>query len=156
MLLCIYIYTYIHNNNNKKGGKKQMKINKNFTLDYDLVEKLNKIDNSSRLVNDLLSDYFKVSITNNTIFEQKKAFLKQNKAKIKQINKEIKLLRLLDTLNFDQKCINWAFNKEFKYTEEDIDNYKHNRSLKISIENFKKCCEVVEKNGYLFKNKSNN
>lgn len=133
-----------------------MKINKNFTLDVDLVEKLTKLDNSSRVVNDLLSDYFKVSSTKSSIFEQKKAYLKQNKAKIKQINKEIKILKLLETLNFDQKCINWAYNKEFKYTDDDIDNYKHNRSIKISIENFKKCCDIVEKNGYLFKNQSNN
>jgi hypothetical protein len=128
-----------------------MKINKNFTLDLDLVEKLNKIDNSSKLINNLLTDYFSCSSGNNDIFEQKKAFLKQNKAKMKQLNKEIRIFKVLDQLNFDQKCINWIFNKEFKYTEEDIDSYKSKRSIKISIENFMKCAKMVQDNNVLFK-----
>jgi len=122
-----------------KGGKKQMKINKIFCIDYDLYEKLAKIDNQSRLVSDLLKDYFSFSSEKNDIFDQKVTILKQNKAKMKQIRAEIKLYKTIQALNFDQKCINWVHNKEFKYTDEDIDNYKSIRKIKISIDNFKKC-----------------
>jgi hypothetical protein len=128
-----------------------MKINKNFTLDIDIVEKLSKIENSSRLVNDLLNNYLTSFNEKDTLFEQKVNILKQNKAEMKQIKAEIKVFKTLQGFNFDQKCINWCFNKEFKYTEEDMDKYKSTRCIKISLDNFKKCCEIVEKNVALFK-----
>jgi hypothetical protein len=128
-----------------------MKINKNFTLDIDLVEKLNKIDNSSRLVNDLLSDYFSIMSEKNTIFEQKQAILKQNKAKMKEIKRDLKLFKFLETQKFDQRCINYVCNKEFKYSDDEIDTYITNRKIKISFENFRKCGEIIKDNGNLFK-----
>ena len=128
-----------------------MKINKNFTLDIDIVEKLSKIDNASKVVNDLLGEFLINSNEKDTVFEQKTALLKQNKAKMKQIKAEIKIFTTLDKLNFDQRCINWCFNKEFIYTDEDIDRYKFPRQIKISIDNFRKCAELVEKNVSLFK-----
>lgn len=144
---------YIHNNNNKEKEVNNMKINKNFTIDLDIVEKLNKIDNSSKLINDLLIDYFEVSSEKSTIFDQKVAVLKQNKAKMKQIKKEIKIFKFLEDQKFDQKCINWIYGKDFKYEDSDIDNYISHRAikLKIKISDFRKCSDIVQKNGYLFK-----
>jgi hypothetical protein len=128
-----------------------MKVNKNFTLDIDIVEKLAKFDNCSNIVNALLKDYLSCSNQKNDILEQKIALLKQNKAKMRAINKEIRIFKTLNLLDFDQKCINWVLNKEFKFTDEEIDNYKYSRKLKISIETFKKCIELIKNNGYLFK-----
>ena len=36
-----------------------MKVNRNFNLDLDVAQRLQKVENASRLVNILLRDYFK-------------------------------------------------------------------------------------------------
>lgn len=128
-----------------------MKVNKLFCIEVDLVEKLNKIDNQSKLISDLLSDFFAISSENHNIIDQKKALIKQNKQKMSKIKKDIKVLSYLEDQNFDQKCINWVHNKEFIYNDHDIDMYISNRRIKIKIDQFKKCCDMVKEYGYLFK-----
>lgn len=128
-----------------------MKINKLFCIDVNLVEKLNRIDNQSKLISDLLTDYFKISSGNSTILQQKEAFLKQNKVKMKEIKREIKLINKLKDLKFDQFCINYCYGKEFIATEIEIKEYIFNRRLKIDLEKFKICQDIVKQNGHIFK-----
>jgi hypothetical protein len=131
-----------------------MKVNKNFTLDIEIVDKLSKMDNGSKIVNDLLSDYFANNGTNLNIFEQNKLKLKQNRLKMRQIRAETRAISTLERYNFDLKCVNWITGKEFIYTDDDIYQYllRRNPKIKISIEDFIKCSNIVQKNGAIFKN----
>ena len=82
-----------------------MKSSKLFTLDTEIVDSLKKVENASRLVNELLLDYFysgggqeKEEIKGNLIklkteVENKKGLIKNLKEKIKEIEKKDKEIK---------------------------------------------------------------
>ena len=59
------------------------KINKNFTIDEEIIHKLKKVENASKLINDLLEIHFK-KIDDSNIFELK--------LRLKRLNKNLKNL----------------------------------------------------------------
>lgn len=128
-----------------------MKVNKLFCIDLDIYEKLTKIDNQSKLVNELLKQHFSYFKENNNQKESKLNKIKQFRAIIKQEKKDLRLIKLLNDNNFDQFCINWCYNKEFIYSDEDISTYLFSRRKKIGLEDFKKFAEIVKNNAGLFK-----
>jgi len=131
-----------------------MKVSKIFCIDVEIAERLKQIDNSSRLVNGLLEDYFRNYEQNSDEIEQKKALLRDFKKKSKAIRKEMCIYKTIKSLKFDNFCIKWCLLHQ-NYSENErigiMINYIKSRRLRISIEDFKKGYEIIEKNVNLFK-----
>lgn len=70
-----------------------MKTSKLFTIDTELAERLSGEDNASALINQLLSDYFKIRRDNKGVFEQKKAIVSDLKKKLKLLIRNLKYWR---------------------------------------------------------------
>lgn len=60
-----------------------MKISRNFTIDIEVYEQLQKVANQSELINDLLLKHFNAPVT----LEEKKKRLAELNAKIEYVNK---------------------------------------------------------------------
>jgi hypothetical protein len=135
-----------------------MKVNKNFTLDLFIVEKLKEFDNSSKLINDLLIDFFKSYNKNFDELEQNICFLKQNRAKIKEISSKVKVFKQLKLLKADENCIKWCVankDQELENIEDLIQKeysvqYRENKR-EIRTETYLKVFKIIKKNGDLFK-----
>ena len=105
----MYIYTsiYTYNNNNN------MKINKQITLDYELLEKLKDVDNASSLINDLLWDYFKEAPAKESIELEKDEInkkLKELKSQESQIKTKENRDKLIKKAKLDPKLVEY-FNR---------------------------------------------
>ena len=75
-----------------------MKIHKIFTLDIEIVDRLNRIDNQSALINELLSDYFSIRADKITLFDQKRAERSALKKKVKRYRGRLRFWRHLTHL----------------------------------------------------------
>jgi hypothetical protein len=128
-----------------------MKINKQITLDSEIMEKLRQEDNSSALIERLLREYYSISgDKKKNLMIQKQILLKNHSKIAKQMRKEINLYKKVESLNIDQFSIRWLRTQIECPSTMSIVNYKRGRDLEINSENFIKAWEVINKNVELF------
>ena len=132
-----------------------MKVRKDITIDLEIAQKLEKFDNASSIINNLLKDYLNQNDRKGSEIEKKVAFLRDISKKTKVIRKEVKVFKSIERIGFDTKCINWCLNSLENDFEDSlntrIDNYIFVRRLKIKNSEFKRGFELIEKNVGLFK-----
>jgi len=130
-----------------------MKISRLFTIDVEMAEELSKSENQSSLINELLKDYFSISRKNKSELEQKQQILSKSKAKMKEIKREVAILKKLNDLNVDEHTIKWLLihieDEEF-YENVDYGPYKRERNLKIPFKDILTAREVIKKHGDFF------
>ena len=70
-----------------------MKMNKLFTIDVELIEKLKAEDNQSKIINDLLKNYYADNLSIDELKKEKinqESIIKKHKSKLEYIEKELK------------------------------------------------------------------
>ena len=70
-----------------------MKTSKLFTIDTELEERLSNVDNAYALINELLSDYFKIRGDNKGVFDEKRAIVSDLKKKLRLLIKKLRYWR---------------------------------------------------------------
>lgn len=134
-----------------------MKVNKNFTLDSEIVEKTKEIQNASNLVNELLTQYF--GKHNDIKREKLETNLLIKEQESKRINKEIDLitkqlieLEEIDDTPFNEEeigflkdSVNAFINKNDKAQQMRFNAFKRDYRLNYRFEDFKtKVEEIIE------------
>jgi hypothetical protein len=127
------------------------KINKNFTLDIEIVEKLRQIDNASALVENLLKQHFQFNgEKKNSLMNQMTFQLKNYSQTAKFLKKNIKILAEFEKKGIDKYLIRWLRGQEVVPTLSEVIAYRRDRSLEIKSDEIIKTWEVVNKNVQLF------
>lgn len=139
---------YIHNNNNTMA-----KINKNFTIDVEIVEKLKNIDNASALVEKLLKEHFQFDgEKKNNLIQTTAARLKNYSQTANKLKKEVKLLKQIEEIGLDKYTLRWLRGFAEKPYLHEIIEYRRQRDLPPA--NFSDKClkawEVLQKDVELF------
>ena len=123
------------------------KINKHFTISLDIVDKLKKIDNASGLIEQLLTEHFKISapidekvINKLKEFKEKKkelSFIKKELIHLKEESKlMVNLLRNKDKTQEEKDKLDYMIEEQIRKRrmelrkEYDIE-FKHSDKLKI-------------------------
>lgn len=127
------------------------KINKNFTLDIEIVDKLKQIDNASKLVEDLLRQHFQFTGEKKNNLMQKTAFqLKNYSETAKKLKKEMKLLKEFEILNIDKYTLRWLLGFSEKPGMNDVISYRRQRDIDLNSDKVFKAWEVIKKDVQLF------
>jgi hypothetical protein len=128
-----------------------MKINKQITIDSEIMEKLRQEENASALIERLLRDHYQFSVDKKKNFLIQKQMQLKNFSKVaKMMRKEVNLLKKVEFLKMDQFSIRWLRGQDQCPGHWQIINYKKGRDLAIPTENFEKAWEVINKNGDIF------
>ncbi|MBA7662234.1 hypothetical protein ES703_70260 [subsurface metagenome] len=127
-----------------------MKVARTYTLDHEIVSKLQNI-NASELINRLLKDYFEAYSGKNTLLDEKNALYNQVLKKKRQISKEIKIINEWEGLEFDRFSKVWIRTRKEKPSVSEIKAYINNREIKNSTTNFIRGWELINKFGELLK-----
>lgn len=80
-----------------------MKVNRHITIELDILDKLSNISNFSGLIEQLLTDYISNNKPNNEKIKQKRADLKELKAKIASIKLEMKQISHISSIESQLK-----------------------------------------------------
>lgn len=127
------------------------KINKNFTLDSEIVEKLKQLDNASALVERLLKEHFQFNDEKKKNLIQQTAYqLKNYSIVAKKLKKEMKLLKELDDLQLDKFTLRWLMQFSTAPTNMERIDYSRQRGITLNHEKIIKAWEVIQKDVGLF------
>lgn len=137
-----------------------MKVSKLFCIDVEIAKRLRNIPNSSKLVNNLLQEYFENYSEKQSIFDKKRQILSKYKQKSREISKELKVFKKFESLGLDSLHINWINDRLFGagcdlgLDDEEIRRYlfssRNKHKKHFTLEEFKKAIQLVKENGTLF------
>lgn len=128
-----------------------MKIPKLMTIDEEIIQKLKQEPNASALVERLLKEYYAFGgdkKKNQMI--QREILLKNYSKTVKNLKKEMKIMKQVESLGADQFAIRWLRAHEIKPGHYETSAYRRNRNLQATTENLLKAWEVINNNVQLF------
>jgi hypothetical protein len=128
-----------------------MKINKQITLDEEIMRKLREEDNASALIERLLREYYTFSSDKKKNLMIQKQILLKNYSKVaKNLKKDLKIMKQIEDLNVDLFSIRWLRGQNIEPSPISIRSYINGRELKAKYENFIKAYKLIQQHGDLF------
>jgi len=123
------------------------RVNKNFTLSLEIVQKLGEIDNASALIDRLLTEHFALnSQKKKNLTEKYTNQLKNYSKAVKNLKKNLKIINFFDEKGIDARAVRWLLGHDELPSVLETVNYLNGRELKIKSKDFQECWEIVNKN----------
>jgi len=128
-----------------------MKINKQITIDVEIMEKLRQEDNASALIERLLREHYALGADKKKNLMIQKQIMLQNYSKTaKKLKKELKILKQIEEFGIDNIAIRWLRSRDLRPSTFEIINYVRGREIKVRIENFFKAFDIIKEHGDIF------
>jgi len=128
-----------------------MKINKQITIDVEIMEKLRQEDNASALIERLLREHYALGADKKKNLMIQKQIMLQNYSKTaKKLKKELKILKQIEEFGIDNIAIRWLRSRDLRPSTFEIINYVRGREIKVKIENFFKAFDIIKEHGDIF------
>lgn len=127
------------------------KVNKNFTISVELVEKLKQCDNASALIEELLKQHYKFNDEKKKNLIQNTAFqLKNYSTHAKKLKKEMKLLKEFENLKIDRFTLRWLLSFSECPGMNDTITYRRQRDINLNSDIVIKAWRLIQKDVALF------
>jgi len=128
-----------------------MKINKQITLDSEIMEKLRQEGNASALIEGLLKEHYEFNgEKKNNHLQNRMILLKNYSKKAKDLKNEVKIFNKIEQLGCDYKTIRWLLGHDSCPDILECHRYKEGRGIKIRTADLQSVWDIINKKKEVF------
>jgi len=128
-----------------------MKINKQITIDEEIMGKLRQEDNASGLIERLLREHYEFnSEKKNNHLLNRMIMLKNYSKKAKELKNEVKIFNKIEQRGVDYKAIRWLRGHDLCPSTFECAQYRKGREIKVTSADLQEIWEVINKNVGIF------
>jgi len=128
-----------------------MKINKQITLDSEIMEKLRQEVNASGLIERLLREHYEFNNEKkNNHLQNRMILLKNISMKARKLKNEVKIFNKIEQRGIDNKAIRWLRGHDLCPSTFECAQYRKGREIKVTSSDLQEVWEVINKKPEIF------